>query len=111
MDENNINTRINKMFKTDSLFAALILIALWVTIAFVYIQISKQVDDGNIQIVITIGAALLLLFNTASIVAMLKHYSKDKAAIYKIDIRHLDQIKAIKAGTAVPPSSDKPTGD
>jgi len=37
-----------------------------------------------------VGAALLLLFNTASIIAMLKHYGQDKAHIYAIDIRHLD---------------------
>lgn len=110
MDENNIDTRINRMFKTDGLFASLILIALWITIAFVYIQISKQVDDGNIQIVLTIGATLLLLFNTASIVAMLRHYSQDKDFIYKIDIRHLDEAKALKSGIAVLHSSDKSSG-
>ena len=101
MNNNNINQRINSMYNKDRFFASLILIALWITIAFVYIQISKQVTDQNIQIVLTIGAALLLLFNTGSIIAMLKHYAEDKDFIYKIDIRHLDAAKAVKSASSV----------
>jgi len=33
---------------------------------------------------------LLLLFNTASITAMIRHYGNDKEHIYGVDIRHLD---------------------
>jgi hypothetical protein len=33
---------------------------------------------------------VLLLFNTASIVAMTRHYAADKDHIYGIDIKHLD---------------------
>ena len=106
---NDINQRINSMYNRDRLFATLILIALWVTIAFIYIQISKQVSDGNIQITLTIGALLLLLFNTASIYAMLRHYAQDKAFIYKIDIRHLDEARAQKGGAALSPQSTQKT--
>lgn len=109
---NNINERINSMFNRDRLFATLILVALWITIAFVYIQISKQVSDSNIQITLTIGALLLLLFNTASIVAMLRHYAQDKDFIYEIDIRHLDEAKARKAGnSAASQAPKKSSGD
>ncbi|MEZ5524034.1 MAG: hypothetical protein R3E62_03545 [Pseudomonadales bacterium] len=108
---NNINQRINSMYNRDRLFATLILIALWITIAFVYIQISKQVSDGNIQITLTIGALLLLLFNTASIYAMLRHYAQDKEFIYKIDIRHLDAARSQKGGAASQHQpTQKPTG-
>lgn len=97
MNNNNMNNRINSMYNKDRLFATLILVALWITIAFVYYEISKQVSDQNIQIVLTIGAALLLLFNTGSIIAMLRHYAQDKEFIYKIDIMHIDKNKAAKA--------------
>lgn len=109
---NNINDRINSMFNRDRLFATLILVALWITIAFVYIQISKQVSDSNIQITLTIGALLLLLFNTASIIAMLRHYAQDKDFIYEIDIRHLDEAKARKANKSLASQApQKSSGD
>jgi hypothetical protein len=44
----------------------------------------------GVEIVCWIAAAFLLLYNTSSIVAMLRHYSEDKAHIYPIDIHHLD---------------------
>lgn len=108
---NNINDRINAMYNKDRLFATLILVALWIAIAFVYMQISKEITDNNIQITITIGAALLLLFNTASIVAMLRHYAQDKDFIYKIDIRHLDEARARKAGGNIPQPHTEAAGD
>jgi hypothetical protein len=91
-----LDARIDSMFNMDRLFALIILAVLWATIAFVYFYVDNLVADGPIQTVLTIGAALLLIFNTASIVAMLRHYAQDKHFIYDIDIRHLDQIKANK---------------
>jgi hypothetical protein len=34
-----------------------------------------------------------LIFNTASIAAMVKHYEEDKEFIYGLDIKHLDEAK------------------
>jgi hypothetical protein len=44
----------------------------------------------GVEMVCWIAAAVLLLYNTSSIVAMLRHYSEDKAHIYPIDIHHQD---------------------
>ena len=39
------------------------------------------------------GAGLVLLFNSASIVAMLTHYSEDRSHIYGLDLHYLDEMK------------------
>jgi hypothetical protein len=44
----------------------------------------------SIEIVCWIAAFILVLFNTASITAMIRHYRNDKQHIYSVDIRHLD---------------------
>jgi len=41
-------------------------------------------------VVCWIAALVLLLFNTTSIGAMVRHYGHDKSHIYAIDIKHLD---------------------
>ena len=46
----------------------------------------------GIKVVLAIAAAAVLMFNTAAIVAMLKHYDDDKEFIYGLDIKHLDEI-------------------
>ena len=38
-----------------------------------------------------IGALLILIFNTASMLAMIKHYQADRDHIYGLDIKHLDE--------------------
>jgi hypothetical protein len=45
---------------------------------------------SGVEIVCWIAAAILLLYNTSSIVAMIRHYAEDKAHIYPLDIHHLD---------------------
>ena len=45
------------------------------------------------RIVVVIAAAAVLIFNTASMAAMLRHYAEDKRFIYSLDIQHLDTMK------------------
>jgi protein-S-isoprenylcysteine O-methyltransferase Ste14 len=82
--------RIDTMFTQDRTWAMALVIALWITVFFVMLAIRSFIPDPTIEIVCWIAAGLLLLFNTASIFAMFRHYAKDKAHIYSVDIRHLD---------------------
>jgi hypothetical protein len=86
----SIQDRIEAMFTRDKITAAVLVVALWLTVFFVMFAVRGFIVQKSVEVVCWIGAALLLLFNTASIVAMIKHYGQDKAHIYAIDIRHLD---------------------
>ena len=88
--EKGMDHRIGRMFAGDSLATGLLVACLWVTVLFVMLAVRGFMHDRAVELMCWIGAAVLLLFNTASIVAMLRHYSEDKAHIYGIDIRHLD---------------------
>ena len=85
-----LQKRMDAMFAGDRAWAAVMVVGLWVTVLFVMFAVRGFMGDPAIEIVCWIGAALLLLFNTASIVAMVRHYARDKAHIYGVDIRHLD---------------------
>ena len=78
------------MFAGDRAWAAGVVVVLWITVLFVMFAVRSLMRDPAIEIVCWIGAGLLLLFNTASIIAMVRHYGQDKAHIYGVDIRHLD---------------------
>ena len=82
--------RIDAMFRQDKLAAGALILVLWLTILFVMLAVRPFIPDPQIEALCWVGAALLLLFNTASIIAMIKHYGEDKAHIYAVDIRHLD---------------------
>jgi hypothetical protein len=43
-----------------------------------------------------IGGALVLIYNTAAIMAMLRHYREDRDFMYGLDIQFMDAAKAAK---------------
>ena len=86
----NLSARIESMFGRDRIFAWGFVVALWATVAFVLLSVNSLIPSNGIRIASWIAALVLLLFNTVSIGAMVRHYSHDKAHIYGIDIKHLD---------------------
>jgi len=85
----HLRGRVDKMLKRDSRAAVALIIVLWLTIFFVILAVRPYMPSG-VEIVCWIAAAILLLYNTSSIVAMIRHYAEDKAHIYPLDIHHLD---------------------
>ena len=67
------------------------MVLLWVTIGFVYFATDQFIIDNTLRVVLIIGALLILIFNTASMLAMIKHYQADRDHIYGLDIKHLDE--------------------
>ena len=87
---NDLESRIDAMYSRDRIFAWGFVIALWAAVLFVLLAVQSYITDSSIMIACWIAAAVLLLFNTASIAAMVRHYGHDKTHIYGTDIKHLD---------------------
>jgi hypothetical protein len=85
----DLQSRIDAMYNQDKIWAYAFVVALWVVVIFVLFAVNSYISAG-VALVCWIAAALLLLFNTASIVAMVRHYGADKEHVYGIDIKHLD---------------------
>jgi hypothetical protein len=85
-----LQQRIDATFARDRLWAMGFVVVLWAVIFFVLLQVHSYIANGSIEIVCWIAAFMLVLFNTTSITAMIRHYSHDKNHIYSVDIRHLD---------------------
>jgi len=86
----SMQSRVDRMFARDRLWAWGFVVALWIVLAFVYFAVSGFIVDGAAKIVAAVAAILVGVFNTASIAAMISHYSHDKNFIYELDIKHLD---------------------
>ena len=86
----SMQSRVDRMFARARLWAWGFVIALWIVLAFVYFAVSGYIVDGTAKVVAAIAAILVGVFNTASIAAMISHYSHDKNFIYELDIKHLD---------------------
>lgn len=85
------------MYRSDVRGAWLLVALLWIVVLFVLFMSWPYIPDSGVRIVVAISAAAVLIFNTASISAMVKHYAEDKEFIYGLDIKHLDAAKDMKA--------------
>jgi hypothetical protein len=88
--------RIAGMFSKDCLWASGLLLVLWLLYAFVFYEVWPNTGDNNVALALVISGGLVLLFNAASIVAMIKHYSEDKEHIYGLDLHYLDIMQKAK---------------
>ena len=64
----------------------------WLSL-FVLVMVWQVTTDGTVHLVLAVAAGALLIFNTASIGAMVAHYKEDKDFIYRLDIQHLDAMR------------------
>lgn len=88
--------RMNDMYLRDCVMAWFDVALLWAAVIFVLIAILGIVKDENIRLVLYVSSFMLMLFNTASVFAMTKHFKEDKDYIYGLDIKHLDANRAAK---------------
>lgn len=92
----DMRIRIDRMFRGDTIFAYGFVAVLWVVVIFVFLSVLALIGGGAITTVLVISRALVLLFNTAAIIAMIRHYAHEKDFIYGLDIRHLDEMEEAK---------------
>ena len=94
----DLNQRMEAMYQSDKRGAWLLVVLLWIAILFVLFMSWPYIPDSGVKAVVLIAAAAVLVFNTASIAAMVKHYQEDKEFIYGLDIKHLDAAKENRNG-------------
>ncbi len=94
----DLNQRIEAMYQSDKRGAWLLVALLWIAILFVLFMSWPYIPNTGVKIVSLLAAAAVLVFNTASIGAMVKHYEEDKEFIYGLDIKHLDAAKENRNG-------------
>lgn len=89
----DLDGRIEAMYRSDVRGAWALVIVLWIVVLFVLAMSWPYIPDAGVRIVSLLAAAAVLVFNTASIAAMVRHYAEDKQFIYGLDIKHLDAAK------------------
>lgn len=90
----DLDQRIGAMHKRDVQVAWTFVVGLWVAMIFVAVATWDLAPNGGARIMLLIAGAVVLLFNTAAILAMLKHYREDRDFIYGLDIRFLDEASS-----------------
>jgi hypothetical protein len=85
-----LESRIDAMCGRDRAWAIFFVLMLWLVVGVVLTGIYGLVTSTGVKIALIGASLLVLIFNSAAIVAMIRHYEHDKQFIYGTDIRHLD---------------------
>ena len=99
-----LDKRIARMFGRDRAMSLGMLVGLWFALGYVYFAVPHGFLGTPVGMVLTVAGALVLIFNSASVFAMLRHYDEDRDHIYGIDIYHLDQHRARARKAALRPA-------
>ena len=92
----DLNARIQAMHKRDVQVAWAFVIGVWFAIIFVAVATWSWAPNGPARVMLLIGGAIILILNTAAIMAMLRHYREDRDFLYGLDIKFLDAARAQK---------------
>jgi hypothetical protein len=70
------------MHRRDVMVAWAFVVGLWFAMIFVAIATWDLAPSGGARVLLLIGGAIVLIFNTAAILAMLRHYRDDRDFMY-----------------------------
>lgn len=89
----DLNQRIEAMHRRDVKVAWAFVIGLWFAIIFVAAATWNLAPTSGARTLLLIAGTIVLVFNTAAILAMLRHYREDRDFMYGLDIKFLDEAK------------------
>ncbi|MFA5958611.1 hypothetical protein [Hyphomicrobium sp.] len=93
MQKMSSDPRIASKFAGDRLWSLTAIVVLWLLYAFVFYEVKDYAGSSEVIWVLMISGGLVILFNTASILAMIFHLSEERDEIYGLDLHYLDLKK------------------
>lgn len=94
----DLRRRIGAMHRRDTLVAWAFVLGLWFAVIFVAITTWNLAPNGITRAMLLGAGTVILVFNTAAILAMLRHYREDRDFMYGLDIKFLDASRAARKG-------------
>lgn len=93
-----LERRIGAMHRRDTMVAWAFVLGLWFAVLFVAMATWHLAPNGAARAMLLCAGAVILVFNTAAILAMLRHYREDRDFMYGLDIKFLDASRDARNG-------------
>lgn len=88
--------RINAMLRRDILVGIVFATLMWLAVLFTLFCALRVIDDTTIKIVLTVAALVLGIFNTLSLLSLIRRYRMEREHVYGEDIHYLDAARAAR---------------
>jgi len=92
-----MQSRIIAMHRRDTAVAWIVVLGLWFSILYVAAVTWPLAPLPEMRVALLIAGSVVLILNTAAVLAMLRHYREDRDFMYGLDIQFLDEARAARA--------------
>ena len=97
--ERSVQRRMETMFQRDRWMAVISVVAMLIVLPYVYFAVLDNMPGTGTKVVLAASCVVLLVYNIASMLALVRNYRRDKDFIYRRDVAHLRALRAArKAG-------------
>ncbi len=94
--EESVLAQMETMYRRDVQMAAVFVVLLLIIIPFVIVALWSLMPDAATKVVLIAAGAVLLVYNIASMLNLVRNYRRDKDFIYRRDVAHLREIRVLR---------------
>ncbi len=98
--EAEVQRQMESMLSRDRIMAYGFVVAMLVVLPFILIAVWGDVPTTGIKVVLVAALAVVLLYNVASMIALVRNYRRDRDFVYRRDVAHLRERAALRAARA-----------
>jgi hypothetical protein len=90
--ERSVQEQMDTMYRRDRWMAIGWVVAMLIILPFVYIVLLQHMPGTGVKVVLAGSMLVLLIYNVASMLALVRNYKRDKDFIYRRDVAHLREL-------------------
>jgi hypothetical protein len=90
--EGAVQEQMEVLYRRDRWMAIASVVAMLVVLPFVYIALLDSMPGTGTKVVLAASCVVLLVYNVASMLALVRNYRRDKDFIYRRDVAHLREL-------------------
>lgn len=94
--EMSVLAQMTSLYQRDLAMATAFVVGLLVVLPFMVIALWSVMPGAGTKVLLIAAAAVLLIYNIASMLYLVRNYRRDKDFIYRRDVAHLRELKVAR---------------
>ena len=90
--EHAVQRQMDTLYRRDRWMAIVSVVAMLIVLPFTYFALLDNMPGTGTKVVLAGACLVLLVYNVASMLALVRNYRRDKDFIYRRDVAHLTEL-------------------
>lgn len=95
-EEQSVLDQMNQLYRRDLAMAGAFVLGLLIVLPFVVIAVWSVMPGPGTKSLLVVAALVLLVYNIASMLYLVRNYQRDKDFIYRRDVAHLRELRTAR---------------